>query len=320
MGTSVPVHRTSYVSTSAEEAWDVLSRMYTGARPHTGSLQAAVRFDAAETPGLAVDHGHLSAAQGAFDPSPDQLNIISVLDGRISLDFGRRGAVISTAGDSYLYLPDGPADLRWDDFEALPVRVPLSEVTRSAAAQTGIPADALRFTSPRPRTPGHAQLWLRTARLLRDQLADPHSSQLGTLVHRGLINLTAATLLEVFPNTAMTRGYIPGPGDVRPAAIRRAVAYIDTHVSLPITVTDIADAAGTTPRALRAAFRRHLDTTPTAYLRRARLEAARADLSDLDQHTHPTVAEVAWRWGYTHPNHFIADYTATYGAPPDTAA
>ncbi|MEI4271814.1 helix-turn-helix domain-containing protein [Klenkia sp. LSe6-5] len=228
----------------------------------------------------------------------------------------RRGAVANAAGDSYLYLPDGPADLRWDDFEALPVRLPLHEVTRSAAEQTGMPADALRVTSPRPLTDRHARTWLRAAHLLRDQLGDPGPSHLGPLVHRELVNLTAATMLTVFPNTAMIRGYVAGPGDTRPAAVRRAVAYIDDHVSLPITVTDIADAAGTTPRALRAAFHRHLDTTPTAHLRRARLHAARRDLEAAGGPVRLTVAEVAARWGYRNPARFTTDYAATHGAPP----
>ncbi|MFB9895286.1 helix-turn-helix domain-containing protein [Planobispora takensis] len=40
----------------------------------------------------------------------------------------------------------------------------------------------------------------------------------------------------------------------------------------------MARAVGTSPRAVQYAFRRHLGTTPTGYLRRARPERAHRDL------------------------------------------
>lgn len=317
MTVTVPISRFSYASKSADEAWDALSRMYTGARPHASSPEAAVRFDTAATPDLAVDRGWLHSAEGAFDASPDQLNIISVLSGRINLDFGRHGTVSNLPGDSYLYLPHSPAHLTWDDFDALPVRLPRPLVARAAAELTGLSADALRFTSPRPLSAAHTRFWLRTAKMLWQQLSEPDSLAENPLIHQELLNTTTAALVSVFPNTALTRGYVPGPGDVRPAALRRAIAYIDAHASLPITVTDVADAAGTNARALRAAFRRHLDTTPTAYLRRARLEAAHHDLQTTDPTGGDTVAAIAARWGFARSDRFAAAYRQVFGVTPD---
>ena len=90
MPSAVPISRSLFVSRTADEAWDALSTMYTGARPHGSSPAARIMFDTAATPEVAVDRGYLHTAQGAFEASPDQLNLIGVLSGRISLDFGRR--------------------------------------------------------------------------------------------------------------------------------------------------------------------------------------------------------------------------------------
>jgi hypothetical protein len=87
-----------------------------------------------------------------------------------------------------------------------------------------------------------------------------------------MIRLAAAAFLETFPNTTMTAGYVPGSGWVPPAAVHRAVTFITEHAAQPVTVDQIAAAAGVPGRALREAFARYFETPPLGFLRRARLE------------------------------------------------
>ncbi|MUN63776.1 helix-turn-helix domain-containing protein [Kocuria sediminis] len=88
----------------------------------------------------------------------------------------------------------------------------------------------------------------------------------------------------------------------------------ETHLAEPIGLPEIAAAARLSPRGLQAAFRRHLDTTPTGYLRTARIDAAHTDL--LAASGAQTVAEVAARWGFAHPGRFAAAYRDHYGETP----
>ena len=81
-----------------------------------------------------------------------------------------------------------------------------------------------------------------------------------------LIDLIAANALTVFPNTTMTASHLSGPGRVAPAALRRAVAYLDDHAAQPVTLTDVAGAARVTPRALQAAFRQHFGKIGRAHV------------------------------------------------------
>jgi transcriptional regulator GlxA family with amidase domain len=55
-----------------------------------------------------------------------------------------------------------------------------------------------------------------------------------------------------------------------------------------------------------------LQTTPAAYVRAARLAAARADL----QRGHGSVGDVAARWGFPHAGHFAVLYRRQYGEAP----
>ncbi|SCG60173.1 helix-turn-helix domain-containing protein [Micromonospora halophytica] len=86
-------------------------------------------------------------------------------------------------------------------------------------------------------------------------------------------------------------------GEVTFRAVRRAVAYVDDHADQPITVDQIAAAAGVRPRAPQLAFRRHHDTTPMRYVRQVRLERAHHDLQAADPTTGVTVTVIATRWG-----------------------
>jgi len=56
------------------------------------------------------------------------------------------------------------------------------------------------------------------------------------------------------------------------ATVRRATAFIEQHAHTDINMADIAAAANVSIRAVQCAFRRHLNTTPMAYLRAVRLK------------------------------------------------
>ncbi|GAA4853106.1 hypothetical protein GCM10023201_53130 [Actinomycetospora corticicola] len=126
----------------------------------------------------------------------------------------------------------------------------------------------------------------------------------------------AATVLHTFPNTALSEPTPTDRHDAHPDTVRRAVAFIEADPAREITLVEIAAAAHVTPRALQYAFARHLQTTPLAYLRRVRLDAAHHDLLDADPRAGDTVTAVAARWGFAHPGRFATAYRDAYGRSP----
>jgi transcriptional regulator GlxA family with amidase domain len=83
----------------------------------------------------------------------------------------------------------------------------------------------------------------------------------------------------------------------------------------PWTVAELAAAVALSVRSLQEGFRRSLDTTPMAYLRRLRLERVRQELSDAEPGT-ARVTEVATRWGFVHLGRFAAAYSRAFGERP----
>ena len=131
--------------------------------------------------------------------------------------------------------------------------------------------------------------------------------------------LLATAVLTTFPHTALdalTDSTTVPVGVVEPAALRRAVAFIDAHASEDIGIAEIAQAARVGPRGLQQAFRRYRDTTPMEYLRRVRLDHAHRELLAGDPARGDIVSAIAARWGFPHAGRFSMAYHDTYGCLP----
>jgi AraC-like DNA-binding protein len=177
----------------------------------------------------------------------------------------------------------------------------------------------VRFIGYEPVSPRAAQTWRLAYAYIRGSVLGlpetPGHQLIASMATRHLV----AVALAVFPNTTMTAGYLPGPGWVPPANVRRASGFIDAYADQPITLDQIAVAAGVTGRALQSAFRHYYGITPMGYLRQVRLDRAHAQLQAADPADGTTVAEVARRWGWANPAHFAAAYRQRFGVPPGQA-
>ncbi|MCD2186916.1 helix-turn-helix transcriptional regulator [Actinomycetospora soli] len=116
--------------------------------------------------------------------------------------------------------------------------------------------------------------------------------------------------------TALVPPQRDGRADAEPAALRRAVVYIEAHAGEDVTLDEIACAARIGPRALQLAFNRHRGGSPMAYLRQVRLLRAHRDLEAADPTQGDTVAAIAAQWGFANPGRFATMYRESYGISP----
>lgn len=187
------------------------------------------------------------------------------------------------------------------------------EATADPAADARLP---IRFLSFAPKDAAASIVWQHTVRTV--QMALSNNEIATPLVLGNASRLLAAVTLAVFANSTSAAGQRPADRtDHHPVLLRRAVEFIEANVDRDIGLVDIATAVRLTPRAVQYMFRRHLDTTPTQFLRRARLDQAHHDLVR-GVRPHDTVAAIAARWGFVHTGRFAALYRAAYGRSPHT--
>jgi AraC-like DNA-binding protein len=247
------------------------------------------------------------------EPERD-LNIDLVLAGRLSLhDQGRHSA--ATRGGVLLLPPDRALSAEFDGLNVLTVHLPRHLIDDVAVAATGIDPAHLRFDGAAPIGSATHQQWQQALTYIQRGILDDPATASNPLLLQQAERLLATIVLTGWANTSQHTRPIPRPY-VPPAVVRRAMNYIQENAHRPVTIAQIAEAAGVSPRALQQAFRRHHDTTPTAYARRIRLEHAHHDLLAGDLQTGDTVGAIAARWGFANTSRFSTDYSAHYGQSP----
>jgi AraC-like DNA-binding protein len=310
--TTTTLQHQRYSTADADEACAFVSGQFAGAGVRIdGSRDADWRasLDVTLAEGFALSRMRLPA-EVHYDVGYDgQVCITTVLDGRADIA-SRSGSSLHRRGDVFLSnCPDLDRVVQTHSIEIDVVMLP------EATLRTALGAEHETALDWRPRgidpTPEGLGLWRHVSRFVHDLVHDPDLPATPLVVAQAA-RLLAATTVNVFPGASDE----PAPvRDAHPETLRRAVAFIEANPDLDIGVSEIALAARVTPRAVQLAFRRHLQTTPTAYLRRVRLDRVRADLLTADP-ARTTVTAVAARWGFASSSRFAAQYRAAYGEAP----
>lgn len=98
-----------------------------------------------------------------------------------------------------------------------------------------------------------------------------------------------------------------------PRHTKRAQDFIHANAARPISLSDISDAAGVTPRMLQLAYKSAFGLSPMRALQQERLRLARFDLLSGDA---TSVSDTALKWGFSHLGRFSVDYRQEFGETP----
>ncbi|WP_290052581.1 helix-turn-helix transcriptional regulator [Amycolatopsis solani] len=308
--------RFQFATTDPDEAQDFIGQMYRAQPPKAGRLARVSPVSISQ-----VSAGGLSYVDFTMPPDltlhldgTDDLSVTTLVTGGTQAELGKNTERY-VPGDAFLgSFPHGDYQVRCLDFRATILTVPAHALSEAVGTLPGRPPPDLRFDTLRPVSPAAAELWKRTAAYARDLLENELAAA-SPLIMGSAARHLAATIFEVFPAGVPKHPTGQDSRDARPDTLRRAIAFIDDNAHTDITVADIATAAFVTPRAVQLAFRRHLDTTPMAYLRRVRLDRAHHELLAADR-AHDSVTATAYRWGFSNPGRFATGYRHAYGVPP----
>lgn len=140
----------------------------------------------------------------------------------------------------------------------------------------------------------------------------------GSRSNEMLLRAIMVRLLESVPHKyshRMNRERSPA----MPRHVKIAIEFMVAHVLLPLTIDEIATAAGVSARSLQLAFQEFKGTTPLGYLRRLRLENARQDLM-VAADENESVGAIAKRWGFSNVARFSTLYKNVFGETPRQTA
>jgi AraC-like DNA-binding protein len=236
--------------------------------------------------------------------------VVRMLDGEMDVWTDGTHRRLGTGDIALLSDPGNPYSTRVHgaSMELIGVELALLDEAGGGRADRG----RLRYE---PLDAARASSWQRTVDYVTTTVLDERVQD-SALVLGSAARHLGASLLAAFGVPDTVEGGAAGAST--PSVIRRATGFCEANPHVDIGVVDIARACDVSVRTLQVAFRRHLDITPTAYLRRVRLDRVRADLLRSDP-ARVTVSGIASRWGFADASRFSAHYRAVYGEyPSDT--
>lgn len=253
----------------------------------------------------------------APQPLTTYLLVCQVHSGRVRVESPGREEQFVNTGDTYVLDPHRSFKVFWGPGARMTtIRLSRDVVDRAAGEALGReePVRA-RFALGGAVSAAAAETWSGISAAVHREIMTGGVTHTSPLLAAQLTQ-TAATALMA------THRLLPGAepvrhvGNVAHPAVRRAIQLIHERSDQPLTLSDLAAAARSSPRALQEAFQRYVGCTPLAYLREVRLERAHHDLVAADPDGPITVSEIAYRWGFSNLGRFANWYRRRYGHAP----
>jgi len=211
----------------------------------------------------------------------------------------------------FLFTP-GPGSSSSEELDVLMVNIDTEHLAKAAAAQQGVDDARLVFGRHEAVSPVMRAHWMRTVNYAWNSVIQVSDVFHNDAIRAATFETVVTAALAAFPIDVAARARTFDFASS--AAVRRAKAFIEDNADQALTVTQVAEAARMSVRALQLGFQRELGTTPMGHLRDVRLDAARAELRAADEDTR--VADVARRWAFANLGRFAAQYRARFGENP----
>ncbi|HEY0107812.1 MAG TPA: AraC family transcriptional regulator [Rhizomicrobium sp.] len=236
-----------------------------------------------------------------------------LLDGECRLD-GAFGSVRAGPGDVFVLDPDHLTREFWPGrcLQFL-MRIDRDVIEQAAAAELGKSLTRRLVFEPIMRDPG-ISAWLDCI-VTAVRTDGAGAAVLGDRrVARSFEHTLVTMLLAGLRHSESEDFSRPGP-TAAPYYVKRAEAYIRTHLRDELTVDRIAAVAGVSARSMFYGFKRWRDATPMAYVRNVRLDIARKEL-EKGRTTGATVSQAAVNAGFSNFSQFSKIYKARFGETP----
>ncbi|MFE4951910.1 AraC family transcriptional regulator [Leifsonia sp. NPDC056665] len=311
---------TSFASTDVDESAEIGSRLFYS---HTLTPTAAGSAFSYELGGFQLGSVSIgSAVYGcgvrlAIEGVEEVYGVSAPSLGGFNVTMGRRHALV-VPGEAVIVGPVGEVGASgWDtpDDALTMVRFNRRSLEAELARMLGLEITRpIDFSYVLNIGTGRGAEWWQIVRMLCETARSP-DGLLDNQILRGQFESLLMDGLLLAADHPFRESLDSDGSPTAPPVIRRAIQFVDENAWLPITVSDIAAAAGVGYRTLQRGFIDHLGTTPGTYLSRVRLEEAHKDLLAGAVRT-TTVASVASKWGFHNLGRFATRYRQAFGVSP----
>ncbi|MGD9805472.1 MAG: helix-turn-helix transcriptional regulator [Hyphomicrobiaceae bacterium] len=264
---------------------------------------------------VAIDQAYLSTVRSSgheiWLADEDRVAVLFPISGAIEVE--RRRETRNAGPGEVLVVGVGERKTRLSrDYLGVLIKLPRDVVQERIRHQLQDPPDVALEGPGVASANGAAEAARRYAHYLVQELDASdhllHNAQAGVAASNLLIDLVASHWIDALTYTDR-RELAAGP-----IKLKRAEAFIRANAHLPISMSDVASAAGASLRALQIDFRQYRSTTPHGFLMECRLQRAREML--LRPGAEDNVTQILMKSGALHLGRFADVYMARFGELP----
>lgn len=248
-------------------------------------------------------------------PGHDDLHCIALTLRGVNVRFVSRDRVLCDgrvpAGMIQITAPGTPVRVTFQSaYDVLHLFVPQSVLARCYEARFGHPHDG-PIVLDDPRLFGDPAVE-RLAQALA--LAHANDACVSHMFCESVTTAIVARLVAQHFSQAMMTGPLPSRqlSPLPQWRLRRAIEFIDAHLSRPLTLEEIARSVGLTRMYFAAQFRRATGVRPQEFVQRRRVELAQEIL----RREQCSVLDVAMHCGFRSQAHFTTVFKRFVGRPP----
>jgi AraC-like DNA-binding protein len=249
------------------------------------------------------------------DGQPDLYCLVTMLSGTLEMVDGPNGSGAAHGKRALIF--QGVPGMRFltsDGSARLALWLDAARLERALQARLGEPpCQRLEFSPGIDWTAAPAKAVWRAIAYLIEELRDPQGLTTDPIALETFTDSLLQLILTRFEHNYTARLERPFRPAI-PGLLRRAEAFMHAAADQPITLADVAAAAGCGMVTLHTTFRRFRDTTPLAALHDIRLQHVREALRVAGDEE--VTREIARRFGFTNPSRFIAAYRKRFGEHP----
>lgn len=218
-------------------------------------------------------------------------------------------------GAIYVFNPQYPVEQRFHaGFVQLNLRIAKNQLEAFLSRELGHRLIRPLEFYPATQRSDEEQALIGFVRYLCTEMATLVKSQQSVKLIGQMVQMLMTMLLSGIPHN-YREAYLGNKAGPFPHYLRKATDFIEANKTEEIAIADLADAAGVSVSCLFLAFRNYLGVTPTAYLKKRRLERAHELLLQAGA-SGQSVTEIATDCGFQHLSRFSSAYKNCFGELP----
>lgn len=254
------------------------------------------------------------------DPLSEFYLLVMPVSGEITLTVAHLETLFDT--ESAAIIPnDQRFSLHWQaGAEVVVLQVEKKRLEKKLQSFLGFAVERrVRFDQRIDTSSGAGSFLRATLLMIINQLDENPWDEIGPLLANEFSEALLATLLRSdFHNYYHLLVGGESHSDL-PTVMKSAIAFVRSNLKEAIGTEEIAAAVGVGERTLQSIFKRHIEMSPSHYLRVARLAEIRRELLDERTKGRCSVTDIAQKWGFNHFGRFSAYYKDAYDElPSDT--